>query len=193
MRRAVAALGFMLALAGRLPAQDFGAGRQAFDRKDYAMALAQWRPLAEAGNAEAQQALGMLYAGGFGVEKDMARAVAWYLKAADQGRAHAQYLVAAAYLQGIGVDRDPAAFVRWCRRAADQGHPAAQFLLGMAHHQGLGLPADAVQAYLWYSLAAAQGHAQATDNLVGLYVAMTDAQKAEGARLVRDWKPAPER
>jgi hypothetical protein len=193
MRGAVAILGFMLALAGAAHAQDFGAGRQAFNRKDYAEALKQWRPLAEAGNAEAQHALGMMYSGGFGVPKDMTQAIAWYLKAAEQGRAHAQYLVAAAYLQGIGVERDPLAFARWCHRAAEQGHPPAQFLLGMAHHQGLGVPVDPVQAYLWYSLAAAQGHAQAMDNLVGINAGMSDAQKAEGARLVREWKPAPER
>jgi uncharacterized protein len=46
-----------------------------------------WRPLAERGNADAQNRLGVAYELGKGVPQDYATAVSWYRKAADQGDA----------------------------------------------------------------------------------------------------------
>ena len=42
-------------------AQDFDEGLAAYERKDYATALREWRPLAEQGNAPAQNKLGEMY------------------------------------------------------------------------------------------------------------------------------------
>ena len=39
----------------------FDEGKEAYDRKDYATALREWRPLAEQGHAIAQHNLGLLY------------------------------------------------------------------------------------------------------------------------------------
>jgi len=47
------------------------------------------RALAEQGNAEAQFALGRMYAEGLGVAQDEADALAWYGRAAEQGHADA--------------------------------------------------------------------------------------------------------
>ena len=49
---------------------DFRVGAAAFQRDDYATAYREWRPLAEAGNADAQTFLGVLYAYGKGVPED---------------------------------------------------------------------------------------------------------------------------
>ena len=49
------------------------------------------RALAEAGDAEAQNNLGLMYFNGRGVAQDEAEAVAWYRRAAEQGFANAQY------------------------------------------------------------------------------------------------------
>jgi TPR repeat protein len=119
----------------------------------------------------------------------MTQSVEWYRKAADLGRASSQYLLAGAYLQGTGVSQDFSAFARWNRLAADQGHAGAQFAMGVAYEQGVGVAADPVQAYLWYSLAGVQGHAQAAKNLTALTPSLSAAQRSEGERLLREWKP----
>ncbi|MDP7641897.1 MAG: hypothetical protein QGI52_05540, partial [Alphaproteobacteria bacterium] len=51
------ALALALAFAAPLAAQNHDAGRQAFERGDYAAALREFRPLAERGNALAESRL----------------------------------------------------------------------------------------------------------------------------------------
>ena len=67
---------------------------EAYERQDYATALEKWRTLAEAGDAAAQNNLGVLYAEGQGVAQDYAQARTWFEKAAAQGHAlvHARLL-----------------------------------------------------------------------------------------------------
>ena len=64
---------------------DLQSGIDAYKRGDYATALKEWRPLAEAGNANAQYKLGIMYFKGQGVSKDFVEAAKWYRKAAKQG------------------------------------------------------------------------------------------------------------
>ena len=49
---------------------DFQAGRDAYKRGDYDTALKEWRPLAEQGDAVAQNNLGGMYHNSQGVSKD---------------------------------------------------------------------------------------------------------------------------
>ncbi len=79
-----------LVLLGSPARAGMEAGRQAYDAGDYAGALAQWQPLATAGEPAAQYWLGRLYDGGQGVKADPAKALIWFTKAADQGMAEAQ-------------------------------------------------------------------------------------------------------
>ena len=72
---------------------DFDAGLQAYKSGDYAAALQQWRPLAEAGNPNAQNNLGAMYYGGQGVPKDEARAYAWASLAVAQGETNARAVI----------------------------------------------------------------------------------------------------
>ncbi len=64
---------------------DFQAGIDAYNSKDYATALSEWRPLAEKGVAEAQYKLGMLYSMGYGVPQDFVQAHKWYSLAGANG------------------------------------------------------------------------------------------------------------
>ena len=63
----------------------FDEGLAAYNKKDYAMVLKEWRPLAARGNAQAQFKLGWMYEGGQGVSSNDKQAVAWFRKAAEQG------------------------------------------------------------------------------------------------------------
>ena len=52
-------------------------GRAAYAKGDYTTALEEILPLAEAGNADAQRLLGVMYRQGQGVAKDAERALYW--------------------------------------------------------------------------------------------------------------------
>ncbi len=66
-------------------AQDIDKGKEAAFRGDYATALAELRPLAEQGHAEAQYTLANLYRDGRGVTRDDEQAVVLYQRAAEGG------------------------------------------------------------------------------------------------------------
>ena len=67
---------------------------QAQDDQTPARSLVDIRARAEAGDAEAQKNLGVMYAIGEGMPQDDAEAVAWFRKAAEQGHAEAQFILA---------------------------------------------------------------------------------------------------
>ena len=97
----------------------------AYDRGDYATAVRLVRPLAEQGNAQAQNSLGAMYYNGKGVVRDFKEAVRWYRLAAAQGNISAQLNLASMYYEGEGVAEN---FVRahmWLNIAAAQGSPDA--------------------------------------------------------------------
>ena len=161
----------------------------AYDRGDYATALRLWRPLAEQGYANAQFALGIVYANGQGVPQDYAAAVLWFRMAAKQGDDRAQFNLGTMYDKGKGVPQNYATAVSWYREAAEQGHVKAQFNLGTMYDNGEGVPQDYVQAHVWFNLSAAQGDANATKSRDIVAAKMTPAQIAEAQRLAREWRP----
>src|SRR3954451_16745382 len=88
---ASAAALFLLGAAGAGAAPgDVKAGVDRWMRGDYPGAVAQWRPLAEAGNADAQFNMGQAYKLGRGVPVNAGLAQSWYQKAAQQGHEQAQ-------------------------------------------------------------------------------------------------------
>ncbi|HTR84512.1 MAG TPA: tetratricopeptide repeat protein [Reyranella sp.] len=164
-------------------------GRAAYDRGDYAAALAAWKPLAEHGDVDAEFWMGALYDLGRGVPRDLAAAVVWYRRAAEHGSAMAQYNLAHMYEQGEGVSPEyaMAAAVAWYRRAANQGYTYAQGNLGALYATGRGVRRDDVQAYKWFTLA---GVAKNRDFVAAR---MTAEQIAAAESEIKAWKAKPER
>jgi TPR repeat protein len=79
------ALAAALMCGAAVPAwADFYDGVAAYETGDYTTALKEWRPLAEQGDAQAQNNLGMMYDYGYGVPENDAKTVRWYRKAAEQ-------------------------------------------------------------------------------------------------------------
>ena len=68
---------------------DFEKGLDAAQKGDFATALEEWKPLAEQGNADAQNSLGQMYDEGKGVVQDYVRAHMWWSIAASQGNKNA--------------------------------------------------------------------------------------------------------
>lgn len=122
---------------------------------DYAFIFRAMGPLAEKGDARAQNELGQLYVSGHGVTKDYAEALKWFRKAEKKGLASAQDNLASMYFFGRGVPQDKAEAVQWWRKAATQGDAPAQYNLGRAYDLGEGVPQDYAEAYKWFDLAAA--------------------------------------
>ena len=144
---------------------------------------------ADQGDVKAQFYLGFLYANGYGVVKDEAEAVKWFRKAADQGDAQAQSKLGSMYGDGLGVPKNEAEALKWYRKAADQGYAQAQSNLGSMYDYGLGVPKNEAEAYKWYLLAGAQGDILARLKIPFIEGNITPAQRAEGQRLAREWKP----
>jgi len=157
---------------------------------DYSrLSVQQLTPLAEKGDAEAQNNLGVRYATGRGVPKDDVEAVKWLRKAADQNYAEAQCSLGVCYWIGKGVPKNVAESAKWFRKAAEQNNAYAQYSLGGNYWLGLGVPKDYVEAYRWLNLAAAQGNEDARKNRDTLEKEMTPEQIAEGQKLSREFKP----
>jgi TPR repeat protein len=78
-------LGIAGAVAG--PWED---GMAAYNRDDYVPAIRLFRPLAEQGNAKAQNVLGVMYRKGEGVARNSVRAFLWFNRAAARGDARAK-------------------------------------------------------------------------------------------------------
>ena len=104
--------------AGQAAAGPFEEAQAAFDKNDYVTAMRLWRPLAEEGNVDAQNNLGLMYEEGMGVPQDHAMAVSWYRKAADQGSGFAQFNLGASYHNGVGVPQDHTQAYMWLDLAA---------------------------------------------------------------------------
>jgi TPR repeat protein len=159
-------LAFLMTIGSPVVAQDFQKGLAAAKAGDYATALQEWTPLAEAGDAKAQNKLGVMYDNGLGVPQDYLEALKWFRMAAEQGHADAQYRLGIMYEEGRGVmfsSRNKAR--KWYRLAAQQGYSLAQFALGRSYR----FAEDYQEALKWYRLAAEQGDNVAQYELGNMY------------------------
>ena len=117
----VAALALVMLMAPPAAAQDYARGYLAFERRDYATALKELRPLAERGRGSAQYFLGEMYARGRGVKRDYAQAVKWFRAAAVQRVTYAQISLGLMYRRGKGVSQDNISAYMWYSLAARRG------------------------------------------------------------------------
>jgi hypothetical protein len=158
-------------LLGTTPAfaGPFEDGLAAYNARDFDKAVQLLKPLADKGNAQAQEKLGRMYERGKGAPKDFTQAEYWYRKAADQGDPAAQARLGFMYRIGEGVTRDPKQAAKWYAMGATKGNPLAQVGLGFMSMEGIGTPADFGAAAGWFDKAANQGDASAMLALGALY------------------------
>jgi uncharacterized protein len=173
------------ACADNKPAVDTSTNKRA----EYEATVKELRKSAEAGDASAQNRLGLLYEVGAGVPQNYGQAREWFEKAAKQGHAGAQANLGTLYLQGMGAPQSSQMAFFWFSRAADQGNVLAFAKLGSMYAEGRGVLQDFTQAHMWYNLAAVQGEPRAAEARDALATQMTPAQIAEAQRLAREWKP----
>jgi TPR repeat protein len=164
-RFGLATAGLCFVLSACSPPPSFDKGADAYKAKDYAGAMAQWRPLADQGDARAQSNLGALYLNGQGVAADAAAAAHWYALAAAQGNANAESSLGAFYAQGKGVTQDFVAARNWLAKAAAQNQDEAAFNLAVLYDNGQGGQTDKAAAARLYTQSATLGNSDAQANL----------------------------
>ena len=120
--------------------------------------------IAESGNTDAQNDLGVLYYNGEGVAKDLAKAAEWYRKAAEKKHVRAQYNLGILYLD----KEDFVSAAYWFGKAAEQGHAKALTNLGTLYYYGVGVTQDVDMAMELYNKAVGKGDERARCNLIQL-------------------------
>ena len=128
-------------------------GIAAYERGDYATALGEFLPMAQAGDALAQSYVGVIYHYGLGIEADLAKAIDWYARAADNGDATAQRILGDLHIEGVAGPPDYAAAAQWYEAAAKGGDTEAQRKLGELYLKGRGVPRNPTIAAQWLNSA----------------------------------------
>ncbi|WP_156358148.1 SPOR domain-containing protein [Sphingobium sp. Leaf26] len=170
-----AALVAMLVMTS--PAQaDVKAGVDAWQQGDYAKAIAEWRPLAQSGDPDAQFNLGQAYKLGRGVQPDVNTAIDWYRKAATQGHMRAEdNLGLLMFQQG-----DRAGAMPYLQRASMRGEARAQYIVGTTLFNGDTIGKDWVRAYALMTRASASGLPQAATSLEQMDKYIPEDQRKQG-------------
>jgi uncharacterized protein len=175
-------LGLMIGTAAfPAAAQSVRAGIEAWQKGDTAGAVAIWRPLAEAGDADAAFNLGQAYRLGKGVVIDLAQAQSWLEQAARKGHVDAQTTLGLLLFQ----NGNRVSAMRWLNLAAEAGEARALLMVGTALYNGDGVPADPVKAYAYISRAAAQGLAPAKSTLADMDAVMPLDQRKKGVAMAQ--------
>ncbi len=89
-----------------------------YDRANYQTALNVWMAQAQAGDAEAQNYVGEIYAKGLGIEPDYAKAREWFDKAAALGFKRAMTNLGYLLEEGLGGEKDVAKALNLYRQAS---------------------------------------------------------------------------
>ena len=183
--RTAVSLALPLALASMLAAPAFAdvkSGVDAWQAGNYQAAVAEWRPLAIGGDADAQFNLGQAYKLGRGVPTDLVQAEAWYRRAAKQGHLQAEDNLG---LVLFTANRREEA-MPFIIRSAARGEPRAQYVLGTAHFNGDLAAKDWPRAYALTKRASDAGLAIASARLVQLDNLIPLDQRQRGLAMIPD-------
>jgi uncharacterized protein len=170
----------MAALLASTPAYaDVKSGIDAYQRGDFAAAVSAWRPMAIAGDADAQYNLGQAYRLGRGVPVDPQMAESWFKKAADQGHERARNAYGLTLFQN-GRRQEAIPFIE---ESAGRGYPQSQYVFATLLFNGDMVEKDWVRSYALMTRAAAGDVAAAKAGLAQLDKYIPVDQRQRGLRL----------
>lgn len=151
----------------------FKIGLNWYRQSNFDIARKFWQPLAEAGDCDAEYAMGLLYYSGAGVRRSYDKALTLWSRAAGQGQAQAQVALGAVYsrlyIPYISIN---------CKR-------------------GCGVDENLVEAYKWFGLAIEDGSvrevraSEKSISRISLDMSSEQIQEAQGE--VKAFKPKPSR
>ena len=120
-----------------------------FENGDVETAVQRLTPLADAGDADAQYLLGLLYQGELGIEEDFCRSLQRHEEAAAQEHVAAIASVGALHLMGRCTQEDNDAAAGYFLRAAKLGDGEAAFMLSLFHMDSEPNSPDPKKAMEW--------------------------------------------
>jgi hypothetical protein len=178
----------------------FEEGKNAYDRKDWAGAITELRPLAEAGDDRAMIIIANMYNDGLGVSQNPAEALSLYKRAAEKNNTEAMVAIAALYTSGEGVEQSLNAAAQWFLRAGSLGDQTGAFFYATILFRGNKSAADDLKpdpynSYKWFRIAAkekqypkySQAAGELARRVAEKFLAAEDAAKAD--REAALWKP----
>ena len=174
-----ALIGASLVWAVPASAQNVKAGIDAWQRGDYAGAVAIWRPLAQAGDPDASFNMGQAYRLGRGVLVDLGTAQTWLEQAARKDHVDAQTTLGLLLFQ----NGNQAEGLKWLKMGSEKGDPRAMLVYGTALFNGDGVAQDPVLGYAYVSRSAAQGLEPARNTLAQMDEIIPLAQRKKGVAL----------
>jgi TPR repeat protein len=192
---ALLAVAFSPAFAG------FDEGKKAYEKKDYAAAIKELRPLAETGDDRAMVILANMYEGGFGIIPSRKEALDLYKRAAtEKNNTQAMNAMGAIYISALGVEQNLQTALAWLHRSAMLGDQTGAFLYATLLFEGNKnepnkLTPDLPEAYKWFRIAASEKQsptfqAYAAKMAQGLAGKMLlGDQVAKAAKEAAAWKP----
>jgi uncharacterized protein len=160
---------------------DVKSGIDAYQRGDFASAVGTWRPLAVAGDADAQYNLGQAYRLGRGVPSDPQMAESWFKKAADQGHARARNAYGLTLFQN-GRRQEAIPYIE---ESAGHGFPQSQYVFATLLFNGDMVEKDWVRSYALMTRAAAGDVAAAKAGLAQLDQYIPLDQRQRGLKLAQ--------
>lgn len=168
---------------------DVKTGVDAWQSGNYQAAVAEWRPLALAGDADAQFNLGQAYKLGRGVPADLTQAEGWYRRAAKQGHLQAEDNLG---LILFTANRREEA-MPYILRSAERGEPRAQYVLGTAHFNGDLAKEDLPRAYALTKRASDAGLSIASARLAQLDQLIPLEQRQRGLAMLPEIEKSEQR
>ncbi len=174
--------GAIVALMLASPAcADVKTGIDAYTRGDFATAVTIWRPLAIAGDADAQYNLGQAYRLGRGVSIDPQMAESWFKQAADQGHERARNAYGLTLFQN-GRRQEAIPYIE---ESAGNNFPQSQYVFATLLFNGDMVEKDWVRSYAMMTRAAAGDVAAAKAGLEQLDKYIPLDQRQRGLRLAQ--------
>ncbi|KMQ88758.1 tpr repeat sel1 subfamily [Lasius niger] len=148
-------------------------------------------PSAQAGNPQAQYALGSLYdLGQEGLPQTEEKAVFWWKKSAKKNASSA-YALALCYQFGEGVQMDAQKAQSYNHLASDLGSPEGALAMGLSYQLGKGVAKNGSEAFKYYKLAAKRGNIEGEILLGNAYLEGLGGQK-NAQKAAEIWKQAAE-
>jgi TPR repeat protein len=120
-------------------------------------AFATYNKLAQQGNSEAMNGLGMLYSQGIGTAVNDQQALNWFEKSANNGYARSWYNLALMYKGGIGTALDLTKAYQYYKRGADMNNPMCLYGQGYMLYKGYGCDQNYEQAAKLFKKGASLG------------------------------------
>lgn len=125
--------------------------------------------LAENGDSNAQNNLGLCLEEGLITKKDENMAFYWYQKSAEQGNSRGQNSLGYCYENGIGTTIDKEKSFYWYQKSAEQGNADALNNVGNFYLNGIVVNKDELKALYFYQQAAEKGNPIAQFNIGCMY------------------------